>query len=51
MGEDSSKIKKKAGIMARIRSFALNILRAGEVVNIKQALYRNAINLDNLFAY
>ena len=36
--EDQSKIKKKADLMARIRSFALNILREANVDNISQML-------------
>ena len=51
MSEDSSKIKKNAGIMATVRSFALNILRADCTENIKQTLFRNSINIDRLFSY
>ena len=51
MGEDSSKIKKKAGIMARVRSFVLNILRANNSDNINQSLYRNSINIERLNSY
>ncbi len=36
--------------MARVRSFALNILRANGVENVRQALYSNALNLDRLLA-
>jgi hypothetical protein len=36
--------------MARIRSAALNILRANGVWNVSQALYINALNLDQLLA-
>jgi len=48
MGEDNSTIRKKARTMATIRSFALNILRANQVENIKQALYRNTLNFNRL---
>lgn len=51
MGEDSSKIKKKAGIMARVRSYVLNILRADNADNINQVLYRNSVNFDRLYQY
>lgn len=51
MREDNSKIRKNAGIMARFRSFVLNILRADNTDNINQALYRNSINSDRLYSY
>jgi len=51
MGEDSSKIKKKAGVMARVRSIVLNILRADNTDNINQVLYRNSVNFDRLYQY
>jgi len=49
--EDQSKIKKKADLMARIRSFALNILRGANVENISQTLYRTSLNFDRLYSY
>ena len=36
--------------MARIRSTALNILRAKGVQNVSQTLYVNALNFDRLLA-
>ena len=33
MAEDASRVRKNPGIMARIRSFAANILRANKVIN------------------
>lgn len=51
MNEDASRIRKHPGIMARCRSFALNILRANGVSNIHQTRYQNALNLNNLNAY
>ena len=36
--------------MARIRSVALNILRANGIQNISMALYNNAVSLDRLLA-
>jgi hypothetical protein len=36
--------------MARLRSLALNILRANGVQNIRQALHVNAFSLDRLLA-
>src|SRR3954471_15115439 len=44
VGEDDSRIRQKPGAMARIRSAALNILRANGVQNVSQALYINALN-------
>lgn len=49
--EDASRIRTNAGIFARLRSFALNILRFNKVDNIKAALFENAINHDQLKAY
>ena len=51
LGEDDSRIRRKPGMVARLRSFALNILRANGVSNIRQALYANALSLDRLLAY
>jgi hypothetical protein len=50
LGEDDSRIRHRPGAMARIRSAALNILRANGVQNVSQALYINALNLDHLLA-
>jgi len=41
--EDDSRIRCKAGIFARLRSFAANILRFNNVQNISAARYRFAI--------
>src|SRR5689334_17460794 len=51
LGEDASRIRRKPGIFARLRSFALNILRAGGVGNVSEAVYTNALSLDQLLAY
>lgn len=45
--EDASRIRTHAGIFARLRSFALNILRFNQIKNIKEALFENEINFDN----
>jgi predicted transposase YbfD/YdcC len=50
LGEDDSRIRQRPGGMARIRSAALNILRAKGVQNVSQALYVNALNFDRLLA-
>jgi predicted transposase YbfD/YdcC len=51
LGEDASRIRRRPGIVARLRSFALNILRAHGVGNVSEALYTNALSLDRLLAY
>ena len=52
MAEDASRVRKNPGIMARIRSFAANILRANNVSNMADARYRNALGgLDHLAKY
>lgn len=51
MREDASRIRTAPGVFARLRSFALNILRANNVTNIKQALFENALAFDILLAY
>jgi hypothetical protein len=49
--EDDSRIRRKPGVFARLRSFALNILRAGGVSNVSEAIYTNALSFDCLLAY
>lgn len=44
--EDSSRIRKNAGIFARLRSFALNVLRFEGIKNIKGSLFENALDFD-----
>ncbi len=51
MNEDNSRIRIKADLFARLRSFALNVLRANQVENINQELYKNALNINGLFGY
>ena len=41
LGEDRSRIQANPGVMTRIRSLALNILRANGIQNVSQALYAN----------
>ena len=49
--EDDSRVRAKPGIFARLRSFALNLLRANGVANVSEALYTNALSLDLLLAH
>jgi hypothetical protein len=46
--EDASRIRTKPGLFARLRSFALNLLRANGVGHVSEALYANALSLDRL---
>ena len=49
--EDKSRIRDNPGIMARARSFALNILRNNGVTNVASALWNGALSLDHILAY
>lgn len=44
LAEDASRIRVNPGVMARLRSQALNIARANGVENIAQALWNGAID-------
>jgi predicted transposase YbfD/YdcC len=48
--EDDSRIRTRPGLFARLRSFALNILRANGATNVSEAIYTNALSLDRLLA-
>lgn len=50
LGEDASRIRTRPGVMARIRSVALHILRANGVQNISLALCANAVSFDQTLA-
>jgi hypothetical protein len=49
--EDRSRIRDNPGIIARARSFALNILRHNGATNVAQALWSGALKLDHILAY
>ena len=49
--EDASRIRINPGIFAKVRSFALNVLRFNRVENIAEALFENAINLEGVLNY
>jgi len=49
--EDLSRIRTKADNMARLRSFALNIMRKNNVANIKGEMYKNSLCLYKLYSY
>jgi predicted transposase YbfD/YdcC len=51
MGEDRSRIRTNPHIFAKLRSFALNILRKNNVDNVSLELFENCMNLDNVLNY
>jgi len=51
MLEDACRIRSNPGIFARMRSFALNILRANNEKNIADALWKNALSFKRIMAY
>jgi predicted transposase YbfD/YdcC len=51
LGEDQSRIRNKPAHFARLRSIALNILRANGASNIARELFINALNPDHALAY
>jgi hypothetical protein len=51
LDEDATRIRCNPGIFAKLRSFALSLLRFNGVENISLALYDNALSLDCVLAY
>lgn len=51
MGEDKSRIRTNPHIFAKLRSFALNILRKNQVENVSLELFQNSMNLDHVLNY
>jgi predicted transposase YbfD/YdcC len=51
LGEDKSRIRINPHIFAKLRSFALNLLRANHVENISQELFQNCLNINNILNY
>jgi len=51
MREDFSRIRVNPQNIARLRSFALNIMRYNNVKNINAELFGNALDFGNLFKY
>jgi predicted transposase YbfD/YdcC len=47
MFEDACRIREKPGILARLRSIALNCMRASNEPSISRAIYRNTLNFDH----
>ena len=51
LNEDKSRIRVNAHIFAKLRSFALNIMRANKVNNISKELYENSLNIQKILNY
>jgi predicted transposase YbfD/YdcC len=51
MGEDFSRIRKNPECFATLWSFGLNLMRANKETNIKQAMYKNAVNVKRILNY
>jgi predicted transposase YbfD/YdcC len=51
MGEDKSRIRTNPHIFAKLRSFALNILRKNKVENVSLELFENCMKLDHVLNY
>lgn len=51
MHEDASRIRRNPDRMVRLRSFALNILRANGEQNIRRALFQNSLSFENVLQY
>ena len=51
LGEDGSRIRTNPHIFVKLRSFALNILRANHVKNVSMELFANCMNLSRVLNY
>ena len=51
LAEDQSRIRINPHIFAKLRSFALNILRINHVDNVSQELFNNCMNLNHVLNY
>ena len=51
LGEDKSRIRTNPHIFAKLRSFALNILRHNHVDNVSLELFDNSMDLDKVLNY
>ena len=51
MKEDASRTRNNPGIFARIRSFALNIMRKNKLSNISDAIFENSLNLRRVLQF
>ena len=46
MGEDACRVREQPGILARLRSIALNCMRSSKESCIARAIYRNTLNFE-----
>ncbi len=51
MKEDGSRIRTNPHIFAKLRSFAINILRKNNVKNVSLELFTNCMNFNNMLNY
>jgi len=51
MGEDKSRMRTNPHIFAKLRSFALNIMRKNNVENVSLELFENCMSLDKVLNY
>ena len=51
MAEDKSRIRINPHLFAKLRSFALNILRRNKVQNVSMELFNNGLNLNKVLNY
>ncbi len=51
LGEDQSRIRTNPHLFAKLRSFALNTLRANHVENVSLELFNNCMNLNRVLNY
>jgi predicted transposase YbfD/YdcC len=51
LGEDKSRIRVNPHIFAKLRSFALNILRANHAENVSAELFDNCMDLNRVLNY
>jgi predicted transposase YbfD/YdcC len=49
--EDARRLRQNPGLFARLRSFALHLLRAQGETHIRWATYDNALNIDRVLQY
>ena len=51
LGENSSRIRINPHLFAKLRSFALNVLRANGVQNVSLELFTNCMNISHVLSY
>lgn len=51
LSEDASRIRKNPGNFAKLRSYALGVLRINKIKNVSAALYENVLNISTPLSY